>query len=241
MAERVYGKVDSTPGVVTLKRNVPPSQVIFVVGTDDTESGGHGHKSSDSFIRRVDILLKKKTVENIDLKSTDEITVFVPPTMDKSNIDKLKKYGSGIPNYTVLAKKATGLVQFVNSKITVRFLIFFGHGIDDAPIYDYGNELFPKPSRFKKEAFVSDARVYFSTCNSMRYAKKFAQTLKVETIGVEGTTFYGETEISAGRITEDAQPGTSMGWVYKPTDTDAVSESSWSLSQRRGTAFLREQ
>ncbi|MBN1760068.1 MAG: hypothetical protein JW863_17210 [Chitinispirillaceae bacterium] len=214
------------------------SEIVIIVGTDAPAGSRHQHNSEDNFIRRVDRLLNTRTVENVVVGQNEFVYVLVSKSMSKTNIDKLNAYGNKFRNYKVLTHNAMELVLFINSLSNIRKLVYFGHGIEDGPLYEYGVERLPEPRVFKKTSFRNNATVYFATCNSKQYAEEFASILQVNTIGVEGTTFYGEQEISAGKITESALAGSSIAWRYDVTPS-GISKTSYSLNQNHGIPFLR--
>ena len=225
--------------------------MVIVVGTDAPAGNIHKHKSPKSFTKRVDRILNEDTVEGVheNLEKDDKVIVLVPESMADERVEELREYGKEIKNYEVKKTDAEGIVETVEEqgKGEVKGLYFFGHGTKDAPIYDYGNEAFPDAEEFTKESFSGDAVAGFETCNSKEYAEDFTEETEVTSIGTEGTTYYGEETISAGRLTKSSNPGTSKAWVFnKETTTDkktgkAKKETksfSFSLSSKRGEPFL---
>ena len=215
------------------------SEIVIIVGTDAAKGEEHSHQRIDNFIRRVDRLLNISTIENINTKTDDYIFVIVPPDMPQENILKLKTYGSRFSHYQVKVENALGLTLFVNGLSNIRNFIFFGHGINAGPLYNYGVERLPMPNAFKKKCFSPDAQAIFATCNSKDYAKNFTAALGIDSIGVEGTTFYGTEEISAGKLNKASDPGTSIAWRYE-TSVSGIKSSSYSLNQQNGQPFLKK-
>jgi hypothetical protein len=212
------------------------SVVVIIVGTDSQDE--HQHKSEDNFIRRLDRLINTQTIENLALASHEFVYVLVPISMSAANIAKLRAYGNGLSHYEVQQKNASELTIFLNSLKNIRSLAYFGHGIEAGPLYEYGVSRLPDPSSLQRSSFAPSAIAYFMTCNSKLYAHKFASTLGVNCIGVEGTTYYGTEEISAGRLSDTSAAGTSIAWRYDVTTSGIVSNS-YSLSQLNGTPFLK--
>jgi RHS repeat-associated protein len=151
--------------------------------------------------------------------------------------------------FEVRAVPAPDVARVVNEQRphSVRNLAYFGHGARSAPIFDIGFPIgnparyLPPAASFSPEPFTPDARALFPTCNSWQYAEKFTGGTRVTSTGVQGTTYYGTTEISAGRIKPDAGSGTSLSFTYTSTDAGVVSSGPNSLSQRAdgGVPFLR--
>lgn len=215
--------------------------VIVIVGTDDP-SGDHTHQSSDSFVRRVDTLLNTPTKEGVNqgLTSDDQIYVVIPKSMNSELVRQLQSYGEGLVNFEVVQTDAQGVVDLVNSRNDIKSLTFFGHGAEKAPIFEYSKAWLPEPSKFNATAFKPDAEAIFATCNSRDYAKKFTESLGVRSTGVEGTSFYGVREISAGRMTKNSAPGTSRAWTFTKNG-ELMESSERSLNQTTGTPFLRRE
>ena len=214
------------------------SSIVIVVGTDEPVGGDHTHKSEENFVRRVDRLLNTATTENLMISPNEFVYVLVPPSMSQSNMNRLRNYGARLSHFEVLQKTAGDLTSFVNSISNIRYLTFFGHGAETGPIYEWDVAWFPNPTSFQRTSFADNAIAWFPTCNSKDYAKRFTTALGVSSIGVEGTTFYGIDEISAGRLTKSAAPGTSVGWKFEG-GTPGVRQSSYSLNQNTGSPFLR--
>jgi len=212
------------------------SVVVIIVGTDSQDE--HQHKSKDNFIKRVDRLINTNTIENLSLASHEFVYVIVPGSMSAANIAKLKAYGNRLSHYEVQKKNATELSIFLNNQKNIRSLFYFGHGIEAGPLYEYGVSRLPDANSLQRSSFAPGAIAYFMTCNSKQYAQKFASSLGVKSIGVEGTTYYGTEEISAGRLTDTSVAGTSIAWRYEVTTSGVVSNS-YSLSQRNGIPFLK--
>ena len=134
------------------------------------------------------------------------------------------------------------LAAHVNDLKSVRNLVYFGHGYSRAPLYDQSTGFnFPEGRCVLGQALLAERRAIFATCNSWKYAAQFTEETGVTSTGVQGTTYFGSTEISAGRLTDDANAGTSVAFTYQDTDAGVVSSGPTSLNQRNGTPFLRLQ
>lgn len=203
-------------------------KTIILVGEDSS------HNTPDTFIKRVDRLLNKDTVEDLKLKPEDSATIIVPKSMDKNLVKTLEGYGKGKNNYKVMQKTSDELVSYINSTEGINALLYFGHGIEDALLYDDGLDL----SQINKDSFAPDSKVTLITCNSKWMAEKFTKRTGVTSEGVEGTTFFGTNEVSGG-VYEGGTPGNVKSYVFKKDESGKVKSSSHSISQKYGTPFLK--
>ncbi|EHQ91153.1 SpvB/TcaC N-terminal domain-containing protein [Desulfosporosinus youngiae] len=231
----------------------PPATHMILVGKDAAPGEEHAHRSTKSFTKRTDTLLNKQTVEMFDrrVQHGDHIIIMVPEDMSEELVTDLDSYAKKFqdrfniadkPGITYELKKVPGndVAETINNYSNIKSLYYFGHGIEAYPLFDYGNYGFPQPDKFDASKFSANAEAVFATCNSWLYAEKFTRELGVKAVGVEGTTFYGRTEISAGRLDYDAAPGTSLGWVYEKKGAGFTADSfSLSQSKENGKPFLR--
>lgn len=231
----------------------PPSTHMIFVGTDAPPGDAHAHKSPKSFSKRVNTLLNEQTVEMFDrrVQHGDHIVVMVPENMNEALVkdlesyvqkfqDKFKITGELGITYELKMVKGNDVAETINDYSNIKSLYYFGHGIEYYPLFDYGKSGFPLPSDFDASKFTPDAVAVFATCNSWQYAKDFTEKLGVKSIGVEGTTYYGITEISAGKLNDTAPKASSRGWEYEKKGS-VINAKSFSLRQKdeNGRPFLR--
>ena len=236
-----------------------PGVHIVIVGTDDPKKvadGGHGHKDPRSFTKMADTLVSQPTGENWRgrLSEGDEVVFIAPSSMREEPSRALQDVGRRFENPGVRQEaevlrvgfefrqvKSKDLASVIKEYPNIKSLYYFGHGDKSGPAYDWNDWSFPEPSTFDPKQFAPKAVASFPTCNSMEYAKKLVENNRgVTAVGVEGTSFYGQKEISGGKLKPDAGAGTALGWRFTSGGPDAgVTSESFSLSPSWGTPFLR--
>jgi RHS repeat-associated protein len=238
---------------------------VIVVGTDDPGKPppqGHnlrdrieGTSDDSSITKRVDTLINKNTeLEDFPSRvgSKDQIIVFVPPSVDDKSFQELQEYGKAKygERYEVRKVAENDLARELSALSKIKTLVYFGHGAPGSgqfqgPLYDWGsNTNFPSPLQFKKEQFTPNSLAIFETCNSWEFAKEFTAQTQVESISVEGTTFYGVgktgAEISRGVIDGDsAKPSIGHRFTYTPFSESHADDAQLNLSSEKGIPFLR--
>jgi hypothetical protein len=236
---------------------------VFIVGTDNGL-----HENPDNFPKALDTLLNTPTRERFrdSVHIGDHIVVMVPPTMSKDLRDRitasLQRFRDGLdvrpttpppgappgePWFTasldvtveVRQVKGTDVAKAVNEMRGVRNLYYFGHGGRSGPLYDFWSVTdFPPADAFRAASFAPDAKAAFITCNSWQYAEKFTRATGVPSTGVQGTTYFGKSEVSAGTRDPQAAAG-HLRWEYVKVEGNVITLGPTTLSQSGGTPFLR--